>query len=47
MLPVIKTRLTNLAQRLSGESGQSSLIVVALIVFLLYLLVTNQKLIVQ
>ncbi len=47
MLPVIKTRLTNLAQRLSGESGQTSLVVVALIVFLLYLLVTNQRIIVQ
>ncbi len=47
MLPVIKTRLTDLAQRLSGESGQASLIVVALIVFLLYLLVTNQRIIVQ
>ncbi len=47
MLPILKTHLTLLTRRISGESGQADLIVVALVIFLLYLLVTNQRVVVQ
>ncbi|MDR7543200.1 MAG: hypothetical protein QN120_02985 [Armatimonadota bacterium] len=47
MLTVLEARLRSLVRRYLGVSGQAELVVVLLLAFLIWLLVTHRRVIVQ
>jgi hypothetical protein len=47
MLTLLEARLRSLVRRHLGESGQAELVVILLLAFLIWLLVTHRRVIVQ
>ncbi len=47
MFTLLETQIRTWVRRLMGESGQAELLVVALLIFLIWILATHRRVIVQ